>query len=47
MTRNGKIIAKLSSPYQDRVEIAKSLFGVLSDEMTLEVKEYMTAVINT
>ena len=36
ITRNGKVIAKLSNPNQDRVDLAKSLFGVLSDEMTLE-----------
>lgn len=36
ITKNGKIIAKLSNPYQSRVETAKSLFGVLSDETTLE-----------
>ncbi len=36
ITRNGKVIAKLSNPNQDRVDVAKSLFGVLSDEMTLE-----------
>lgn len=29
ITRNGKTIAKLSNPNQDRVAIAKSLFGVL------------------
>ena len=36
ITRNGKVVAKLCNPYQDRVDIAKSLFGVLSDDMTLE-----------
>ena len=36
ITRNGKVVAKLSNPYQDRVDIAKSLFGVLSNDMTLE-----------
>ena len=35
-TRNGKIVAKLSNPYQDRVDVAKSLFGIIPDEMTLE-----------
>ena len=30
ITRNGKVVAKLSNPYQDRVDVAKSLFGVLS-----------------
>ena len=27
ITRNGKVVAKLSNPYQDRVDVAKSLFG--------------------
>lgn len=36
VTRNGKMISKLTSPYQDRVEIAKSLFGILPNRMTLE-----------
>ncbi len=36
ITRNGKVVAKLSNPYQDRVDVAKSLFGVLSTDMTLE-----------
>ena len=36
ITRNGKVVAKLSSPYQDRVDVAKSLFGVLPNDMTLE-----------
>ena len=29
ITRNGKVVAKLSNPHQDRVDIAKSLFGIL------------------
>lgn len=36
ITRNGKTIAKLTSPYQERVDVAKSLFGVLPAEQTLE-----------
>ena len=36
ITRNGKVVAKLSNPYQDRVDVAKSLFGVLPADMTLE-----------
>ena len=36
ITRNGKVVAKLSNPYQDRVEVAKSLFGVLPADVTLE-----------
>lgn len=36
ITRNGKVVAKLSNPNQDRVEMTKSLFGILSDNITLE-----------
>lgn len=36
ITRNGKVIAKLSNPYQNRVDAVKSLLGVLPAEMTLE-----------
>ena len=35
ITRNGKIIAKLTNPFQERVEIAKSLFGILPDDASL------------
>ena len=31
-----KIMVKHSNPYQDRVDVAKSLFGIIPDEMTLE-----------
>lgn len=36
ITRNGKAIAKLSNPNQSRVAIAKSLFGALPADITLE-----------
>lgn len=36
ITKNDRIIAKLTNPNQDRVNIAKSLFGVLTADMTLE-----------
>lgn len=36
ITRNGKVIAKLTNPYQDRVDMAKSLFGSVPATMTLE-----------
>ena len=36
ITKNGKIVAKLSNPNQDRVDMAKSLFGVLSQDVSLE-----------
>ena len=36
ITKNGKVVAKLTNPYQDRVDMAKSLFGILSEDITLE-----------
>lgn len=36
ITQYGKIVAKLTNPFQDRVEIAESLFGILPQTMTLE-----------
>ena len=36
ITRNGKVIAKLTNPYQDRLDIAESLFGSVPNTMTLE-----------
>ena len=37
ITKNGKVVAKLSNPNQDRVNMAKSLFGVLPQDIILEV----------
>ena len=31
-----KIVAMLSNPNQDRIETAKSLFGILPDDVSLE-----------
>ena len=36
ITKNGKIVAKLTNPFQDRVDIAKSLFGIIPSDVTLE-----------
>lgn len=36
ITKNGKVVAKLTSPYQDKVETAKSLIGILPADITLE-----------
>lgn len=36
ITRNGKVVAKLSNPYQDRMDMAKSLFGILPSDVSLE-----------
>ena len=36
ITKNGKIVAKLTNPHQNRVDTAKSLFGLLPQEASLE-----------
>ncbi len=36
ITKNGKIIAKLSNPFQDRVEMVNSLVGILPPEASEE-----------
>lgn len=36
ITRNGKIISKLTNPFQERVDMAKSLFGILPADITVE-----------
>lgn len=36
ITKNGKIIAKFTNPFQERVNIAKSLFGIIPDNVTFE-----------
>lgn len=36
ITKNGKIVAKLVNPYQDRVETAKSLFGILPKDADVD-----------
>ena len=36
ITRNGKVISKLTNPFSERVDIAKSLFGILPDDVTEE-----------
>ena len=37
ITKNGKVVAKLTNPYQDRVEVAKSLFGILPKAADMDV----------
>ena len=34
ITRNGKVISKLTNPFRERVDIAKSLFGILPADVT-------------
>jgi len=36
ITKNGKIISKLSNPFQEKIKIAKSLFGSIPNTITLE-----------
>lgn len=36
ITKDGKVIAKLTNPYSERVDIAKSLFGIIPSDMTLD-----------
>ena len=36
ITKTGKVVAKLTNPFQDRVDMAKSLFGILPADITLE-----------
>lgn len=39
ITKNGKVIAKLTNPNEDRVNIAKSLFGILPNDASLDKSE--------
>lgn len=36
ITKNGRIISKLSTPFPDRVEVAKSLFGIIPSDIRME-----------
>ncbi len=36
ISKNGKIVAKLSNPYEDRLAMAESLFGIIPSDITLE-----------
>ncbi len=36
ITKNGKIVAKLTNPNQNKVNMAKSLFGVLPEDASLD-----------
>ena len=36
ITQYGKVVAKLSSPFQNRMDIAESLIGILPQTMTFE-----------
>lgn len=36
ITKNGKVIAKLTGPFQNRVDTVNSLYGSIPSEMTSE-----------
>lgn len=36
ITKNGKIVCKLTNPFQDKIDTAKSLFGILPDTVTFD-----------
>lgn len=36
ITKNGRTIAKLTSPYQNKLDTIESLFGAIPDTITLE-----------
>ncbi len=36
ITKNGRVLTKLTNPFQDRVETAKSLFGCIPAELSPE-----------
>lgn len=36
ITKNGKVIAKLTNPHQNRVETAKELFGILPKDADID-----------
>lgn len=36
ITRNGKTIAKLTSPYQNKLDIVDELYGSIPDDITQE-----------
>ena len=39
ITKHGKVISKLTNPFQEREDIARSLFGILPDGLTPEQAE--------
>lgn len=36
ITRNGRVVAKLTNPNQDRVDMAKELFGVIPQNASID-----------
>ena len=40
ITKNGRIIAKLTNPHKERIDIAKSLIGIIPNELSLDESKY-------
>lgn len=36
ITKNGKVVAKLTSPFQNKVDIVKNLFGFIPNDASFE-----------
>lgn len=36
ITKNGRVIAKLTNPHQNRIDTAKSLFGILPPDASID-----------
>ncbi len=36
ITKNGKVVSKLSNPYESRIKVAESLIGVIPDDISYE-----------
>lgn len=36
ITKNGKVVSKLTNPFSQRIDTARSLFGVIPADITLE-----------
>lgn len=39
ITKNGKVIAKLTNPHQDKVSTAQSLFGILPKDADIHISK--------
>ncbi len=39
VTKNNKVVAKVSNPFVDRMQMAESLFGILPNEYDLETSK--------
>ena len=36
ITKNGKMVSKLSNPYESRIKVAESLIGVIPDDISYD-----------